>query len=134
VILDEASARLDPATEHLIEQAIDRLLSNRTGIIIAHRLKTVLRADRPDPDEGRIIEETIGRRCRNPQSRFINCCKRVWKRLAKWEYHYLWRMIRYRPWPESGHAVLWATIHIPTDPRLISRAYFDTLTGDAPGH
>lgn len=45
VILDEASSRLDPATEMLIERAIDKLLANRTGIIIAHRLKTVQRAD-----------------------------------------------------------------------------------------
>jgi ATP-binding cassette subfamily B protein len=45
VILDEASSRLDPATEQLIEQAVDRLLQNRTAIIIAHRLRTVERAD-----------------------------------------------------------------------------------------
>lgn len=45
VILDEASSRLDPATEALVEQAVTRLLSGRTGIIIAHRLATVQRAD-----------------------------------------------------------------------------------------
>jgi ATP-binding cassette subfamily B protein/ATP-binding cassette subfamily C protein len=45
VILDEASSRLDPATEQLIERAVDQLLANRTGIIIAHRLATVQRAD-----------------------------------------------------------------------------------------
>lgn len=45
VILDEASSRLDPATEHLLEQALDRLLANRTAIVIAHRLSTVRRAD-----------------------------------------------------------------------------------------
>ncbi|GHO87930.1 ABC transporter ATP-binding protein [Dictyobacter formicarum] len=45
VILDEASSRLDPATERLLEQAIDKLLEGRTGIIIAHRLSTVQRAD-----------------------------------------------------------------------------------------
>ncbi len=45
VILDEASARLDPATEQLLERAIDRLLQDRTGIVIAHRLGTVQRAD-----------------------------------------------------------------------------------------
>jgi ATP-binding cassette subfamily B protein len=45
VILDEASSRLDPATEVLIERAVDRLLAHRTGIIIAHRLATVNRAD-----------------------------------------------------------------------------------------
>ena len=45
VILDEASSRLDPATERRIERAIDTLIANRTGIIIAHRLPTVQRAD-----------------------------------------------------------------------------------------
>jgi len=45
VILDEASSRLDPATEARLERAIDRLLQNRTAIIIAHRLHTVHRAD-----------------------------------------------------------------------------------------
>ncbi len=45
IILDEASSRLDPATEQRIERAIDRLLQNRTAIIIAHRLHTVHRAD-----------------------------------------------------------------------------------------
>lgn len=45
VILDEASSRLDPATEQRLEHAIDRLLQGRTGIIIAHRIQTVQRAD-----------------------------------------------------------------------------------------
>jgi ABC-type multidrug transport system fused ATPase/permease subunit len=45
VILDEASSRLDPATEALIERAVDRLLWNRTAIVIAHRLGTLHRAD-----------------------------------------------------------------------------------------
>jgi ATP-binding cassette subfamily B protein len=45
VILDEATSRLDPATEHLIELAVDKLIQNRTAIIVAHRLGTVERAD-----------------------------------------------------------------------------------------
>jgi ATP-binding cassette subfamily B protein len=45
VILDEASSRLDPATEQKLERAIDKLLQGRTAIIIAHRLHTVHRAD-----------------------------------------------------------------------------------------
>ena len=57
VILDEASSRLDPATEQLIERAVDRLLQNRTVIIIAHRLATVQRADEiMILDNGQIIE------------------------------------------------------------------------------
>lgn len=45
VILDEASSRLDPATEALIERAIQRLLQGRTSLMIAHRLSTLQRVD-----------------------------------------------------------------------------------------
>ncbi|WBW99671.1 ABC transporter ATP-binding protein [Oceanirhabdus sp. W0125-5] len=45
VILDEASSRLDPATEDMMENALNKLLKNRTCIIIAHRLSTIKRAD-----------------------------------------------------------------------------------------
>ncbi len=57
VILDEASSRLDPATERLIERAVAKLLQNRTGIIVAHRLKTVERADHIMILEGGQISE-----------------------------------------------------------------------------
>ena len=57
IIMDEASSRLDPVTEHHIERAIDKLLHNRTGIIVAHRLATVQRADEiMIIDKGRILE------------------------------------------------------------------------------
>lgn len=45
IVLDEASSKLDPATEALLERAMTELLRGRTAIIIAHRLKTVERAD-----------------------------------------------------------------------------------------
>ncbi len=45
VILDEASSRLDPVTEQLLERAVNRLIQDRSAIIIAHRLSTVQRAD-----------------------------------------------------------------------------------------
>ena len=45
VVLDEASSRLDAATERQLEQALDALLRGRTGIVIAHRLATLRRAD-----------------------------------------------------------------------------------------
>ncbi|MBS12742.1 MAG: helicase [Gemmatimonadetes bacterium] len=45
VILDEPSSRLDPATERKINHAVEHLLENRTGIIIAHRLDTVETVD-----------------------------------------------------------------------------------------
>jgi ABC-type multidrug transport system fused ATPase/permease subunit len=72
VILDEASSRLDPVTERLVERAVDRLFAGRTGIVIAHRLKTVQRAD--DIlilEDGRVAE--YGRRTElaaDPRSRF----------------------------------------------------------------
>jgi ABC-type multidrug transport system fused ATPase/permease subunit len=57
IILDEASSRLDPATEGLLEQVIDRLLQGRTAIVIAHRLHTVQRADEIlILDQGRVLE------------------------------------------------------------------------------
>ncbi|MDY7106130.1 MAG: ABC transporter ATP-binding protein [Actinomycetota bacterium] len=57
VVLDEASSRLDPHTEALLETAIDRLLTNRTGIVIAHRMRTVERADDIVVlDHGRVVE------------------------------------------------------------------------------
>lgn len=45
VILDEASSRLDPATERIVQSALGQLLAGRTGIIVAHRLATVAYAD-----------------------------------------------------------------------------------------
>ena len=46
IVLDEASSRLDPATEARLDRGMHRLLQGRTAIIIAHRLGTVQRADR----------------------------------------------------------------------------------------
>ena len=57
VILDEASSRLDPATEQLVERAVGALLRGRTAVIIAHRLATVQRAEEiMILDAGRVIE------------------------------------------------------------------------------
>ena len=73
VILDEASSRLDPETERLLERAVTRLLQGRTGVVIAHRLHTVERADRIlILEAGRVAE--LGRRSdllRDPGSRFV---------------------------------------------------------------
>ncbi len=58
IILDEASSRLDPATERLVETAIDRLLAGRTAIVIAHRLSTIHRADViAIVEDGQIVEQ-----------------------------------------------------------------------------
>ena len=72
VILDEASSRLDPATEQRLERAIDKLLQNRTAIIIAHRLGTVHRADEIMILERGQVSEYGDRKelAANPGSRF----------------------------------------------------------------
>ena len=57
VILDEASSRLDPFTEQLLEQAISKLLQGRTAIIIAHKLATIERAEQiMILESGKIVE------------------------------------------------------------------------------
>ncbi len=57
LILDEATSSLDPGTEQLIEQALERLMEGRTVIVIAHRLSTAERADRVGVvDQARLLE------------------------------------------------------------------------------
>ena len=58
LILDEATSSVDPYTELYIQDALKRLLENRTAIIIAHRLSTVKMADKIIVlDEGKIVED-----------------------------------------------------------------------------
>ena len=58
LILDEATAHLDPESEALIHQALDRVMLGRTSLVIAHRLSTIRAADRILVlDEGRLVEE-----------------------------------------------------------------------------
>ncbi len=72
VVLDEASSRLDPATERLLERAVSRLLAGRTGVVIAHRLATVDRANRILILEDGAVAELGGRAelAADPESRF----------------------------------------------------------------
>ena len=72
VILDEASSRIDPDTERLIERAVDRLVEGRTVIVIAHRLTTLDRCDEIMVlERGRVVEHgERGRLAGDPGSRF----------------------------------------------------------------
>ena len=58
LLLDEATSSLDAESETLVQQGLERLMEGRTTLVIAHRLATVLKADRIlVVDDGRIVEE-----------------------------------------------------------------------------
>ncbi|NHF73956.1 ABC transporter transmembrane domain-containing protein [Paracoccus xiamenensis] len=58
LLLDEATSALDAASEHAVQQAVDRLAEGRTTIIVAHRLATVKKADRIVVfDDGHVVAQ-----------------------------------------------------------------------------
>jgi ATP-binding cassette, subfamily B, bacterial len=84
IILDEASSRLDPATERLVHAALGRLLAGRTGIIVAHRLATVAYADEILVLEGGRVREHGPRLAlaADPASRFAHLLRVATKEIA----------------------------------------------------
>ncbi len=57
LVLDEATSALDAESEHLVQEALERLMHGRTTLVIAHRLSTVRGADRVVVlDGGRVVE------------------------------------------------------------------------------
>jgi ATP-binding cassette subfamily B protein len=58
LLLDEATSALDAENERLVQKALDEAMTGRTTLVIAHRLATVLKADRiVVMDEGRVAEQ-----------------------------------------------------------------------------
>ncbi len=58
MVLDESTSNLDSQTEHLIYETLERLIRNRTTLVIAHRMATNMRADRVGVlREGQIVQE-----------------------------------------------------------------------------
>ncbi len=58
LILDEATSALDSVTEKYIQESLDKLMTNRTTLVVAHRLSTLSKMDRILVfDQGKIIEE-----------------------------------------------------------------------------
>ena len=76
LVLDEATASVDSETEKLIQEAIERLIQNRTTIIIAHRLSTLKKADRiVVMEDGCIVELGTHEELMEKQGKFYNMVK-----------------------------------------------------------
>ena len=77
ILLDEATASLDPENEVLIQEGISELIKGKTVIVIAHRLRTVADADKIIVlDEGEVIEEGTGEELLRKEGLFHKLYKR----------------------------------------------------------
>ena len=145
VVLDEASSRLDPATERLIAGAVDRLLEGRTGIVVAHRLETVQRADAVLVLEGGRVAEWGPRAAlgADPRSRYAPSCGALTADGGGAGVTRHGRLARHgrrgrapdRLQPlalRAGGGVLHPGLRPPGGHRADREAFFDTLSGSAP--
>ncbi len=58
LVLDEATSSVDPATERRLQESVERILAGRTSLVIAHRLATIVSADRILVlHKGRLVDE-----------------------------------------------------------------------------
>ncbi|MCB0097333.1 MAG: ATP-binding cassette domain-containing protein, partial [Caldilineaceae bacterium] len=79
LILDEATSSVDTATEKLIDQGLDQLMTDRTSFVIAHRLNTIVNADKIVVlDKGQIVEMGTHEALLAQRGRYFNLYTMQW--------------------------------------------------------
>ena len=86
LILDEATSSLDIPSERMVQRALETVLSDRTSLVIAHRLSTVQVADRVLVlDHGRIVEDGTPDELISPAGAMRRCTARGWSHWLNWK-------------------------------------------------
>ena len=89
VVLDEATARMDPVTEARVVRAADRLISGRTGILVAHRLSTTERAEQVAVlESGRVVQQGPRGRLAHADGPFRRLLEAAAHEVAVEEHHH----------------------------------------------